>query len=204
MSPTFSQSSSEFGTSSALTLKLGSMDLRQELRHLILTAPLIVAPHYQCMRGCPFAWYFVISWWAIVTYVSLLTIRLSIFARLTSNLETYRDFSTYFPLFASNHCHYFRFSTLFDNVISFAVDSTRFRGFNLSRYSTFDLFRLSPDSRPALIPRMVCSTHHHQTTSGMRINSFTILLILWLSLLWRLWISTPASTHWKMGGWTVP
>ena len=55
MSPTFSQSSSEFGTSSALTLKLGNMDLRQELRHLILTAPLIVAPYYQCMGGCPFA-----------------------------------------------------------------------------------------------------------------------------------------------------
>ena len=145
MSPTFSQSSSEFGTSSALTLKLGSMDLRQELRHLILTAPLIVAPYYQCMRGCPFAWYFVISWWAIVTYVSLLTIRLSIFARLTSNLETYRDFSTYFPLFASNHCHYFRFSTPFDNVISFAVGSIRF-------YSVVSTF--------LVIRRLICFVFH--------------------------------------------
>ena len=179
MSPTFSQSSSEFGTSSALTLKLGSMDLRQELRHLILTAPLIVAPYYQCMGGvsiCLILRYLVMGnrHLCIIAHDSPVDLRaIDLF-----NLETYRDFSTYFPLFASNHCHYFRFSTLFDNVISFAVDSTRFRGFNLSRYSTFDLFRLSPDSRPALIPRMVCSTHHHQTTSGMRINSFTILLIL--------------------------
>lgn len=144
MSPTFSQSSSEFGTSSALTLKLGSMDLRQELRHLILTAPLIVAPHYQCMRGCPFAWYFVISWWAIVTYVSLLTIRLSIFARLTSLTSK--------PIVTSGHTFHFLPRTTVITFVSRLLSTTLFRSLLILPDSVVSTF--------LVIRRLICFVFH--------------------------------------------